>query len=482
MTAGASYISDRSDADGSVGVATPLGGFVIRDSRLLLSFFCALILVVASAPPPAHGQTQTLAPDDFAYGLPLRTEGAPAAFRVTLPLSVYKGVAHADLRDIAVFNERSEVVPHALNAPRSQTVAKPTPVALTVFPVRGADQAAVDAVRIDVESLGARVKVQGPRTAEATGVTSYVVDGRSLQAPVSALHMGWRDDAAEFAGQMRVQVSDDLGNWRTVRDAAPVANLRAGELRLVERRIELPQVRAKFWRLSWVGNQAPFEVVSVTAEPASARAEIGRHTLAVDGTRAAGEGGEFSFDLRAYLPVDRVNLELPEPNSVVDVRLFSRASEQSTWSPVIHHGFYRLKGASGELGNSDVAVARTYDRFWLARVDTKSNGLGSGIPKLKVGWVPHELVFLARGEGPFMLAFGKGDLARSPGAMPPLPDGAPVLYVKAGSRQMLGGEARRELPERAASRKPFVLWAVLALGVALLTYMAVRLARELKRA
>ncbi len=98
---------------------------------------------------------------------------------------------------------------------------------------------------------------------------------------MAGLQIGWPEDAPTFAGRLRVEASDDLGVWRTLVDAAPIANLRAGDARLIERRIETRHLKAKFWRLlRGVGEQAPFEITSVTAEPAGDRHEVGRPAFA----------------------------------------------------------------------------------------------------------------------------------------------------------------------------------------------------------
>ena len=432
---------------------------------------------------------------DFAYGMKFETTGTAAAFVSALPPDVYRGVVRPDLADIAVFNGRGEVVPHVLQLPRTQSPLKRPPVAFPVFPIRGNDRKALEAVRVTIETAGAKIDAPvpsgvGPKAAaNASGVSgavegaiaSYVLDGRALDTAIAGLVIGWPDDAPEFAGRLKVEGSDDLAYWQTFVQGAPIANLRAGESRLVERRIETPLMRSKFWRLSWVGEPSPFEITSVTAEPAGDRQDIGRPSLVAEGAPVAGKPGEFEFDVGSQLPVDRVNVELPEVNSVAEVELLSRVGPKSPWLPVTRSGFYRLQSATGELVNGEVSIAPTSDRYWLARIDVRGNGLGSGRPKLHVAWPPHEVVFLARGGGPYTLAFGNASAKGAMGRIPALPKGAAVLYAPLGKRETLGGEPRRTVTANAYPLKSTILWLVLGLGVALLAYMAFRLGRELKR-
>ena len=464
----------------------------------------ATVACAASGPAFAEDATRSPVPQDFAYGMKFETTGRVAAYRSALPADVYRGVVRPDLADMAVFNGRGEVVPHVLQLPRRHSALTRAPVALPVFPIHGNDSKAMEAVRVTIETAGAKIHVDAPAASASPGslgasgstvafgttsgpgvpgrpIVSYVLDGRALETAIAGMVIGWPENAADFAGRLKVEGSDDLAYWQTLVEGAPIANLSAGESRLVERRIETRLTRSRFWRLSWVGEQAPFEITSVTAEPADDWREIGRPSLVFEGVAVAGKPGEFEFDIGSQLPVDRVNVELPEVNSVAEVELLARAGPKSAWLPVTRRGFYRLQSAIGDLVNGEVSIAPTSDRYWLARVDLRGNGLGSGKPKLRIAWPPHEVVFLARGGGPYTLAFGSASTTASMGRIPALPTGAAVLYAPLGKQETLGGESRRTVTADTFPTKSTVLWAVLALGVALLAYMALHLGRELKR-
>jgi hypothetical protein len=406
-----------------------------------------------------------------------------------LPPDVYRGVTSSEFRDVAVFNARGEVVPHVLAPVADSSDLNSAALSLPVFPLKGNDRAVMEALRLTIESTGGKVDLALPEDrGSASGgpnegglVGGYIVDGRAL-ARLAALELGWSDDAPEFAGRLRVEGSDNLGDWRTIVDAAPIANLRAGEARLIERRIEMRSAGAKYWRLTWVGPRAPFEITSVSAHPASGGPELRRTSLVLEGRRVSGKPGEYEFDAGGYFPVDRVNLQLPEMNSVVEVTLLTRASASKPWRPVTSGaGFYRLQGTDSELVNGDVRVFSTTDRYWRVRVDPSRGGMGEAAPRLKIAWPAHEVVFLARGQGPFTLAYGNGALSALAGRIASIPKGARILDASLGEQQPLGGESRRASASARAPSKSMVLWGVLGLGVALLAYMAYRLSRELRR-
>jgi hypothetical protein len=116
---------------------------------------------------------------------------------------------------------------------------------------------------------------------------------------------------------------------------------------------------------------ARFELVSATAD----REIIERSRLVVTGTRTADRPGEFQFDLGAGPPVDRLNLELPELNTVTEADFLSRSDTKSPWHPVAQGVFYRLQSTDGELRNGPVASKISPVRFWLVRVRQPSSAL-----------------------------------------------------------------------------------------------------------
>ena len=64
---------------------------------------------LASIPSPSGSS-----PQDFAYRMRVVGTADAAAYRVALPLALYRKIAHADLADLRVFNGNGEPVPFAV--------------------------------------------------------------------------------------------------------------------------------------------------------------------------------------------------------------------------------------------------------------------------------------------------------------------------------------------------------------------------------
>jgi hypothetical protein len=185
---------------------------------------------------------------------------------------------------------------------------------------------------------------------------------------------------------------------------------------------------------------------------------------------------------------------LPDPNSVAQVEWLVGDGPDRMWRPIARGVVYRLRRGGSEFTSPALPVAVTTARYWLLRVDQRGGGLGSGVPGLEVGWVPDTLVFAARGESPFQLAYGNRDTLPAAFAIEALIPGyrrdtdAPtsgtsgahqvfdVSRTRALEPHPLGGAARLE---QAIDWKRWSLWGSLVVGVVMLGVMAWRLVRQM---
>jgi len=384
---------------------------------------------------------------DFAYGMPILATEVAAAYRVQLPVDVYKSSARDDLGDVRVFNAQGEAVPYVI---RHMDVRNGDP---------GAPQQTLALSALPGDAAGKQ----------------YLIDARSLDTPIAALQLSWPESSAEFAGRMRVECGDDLSTWHTIVSAAPIANLHVGGQPLIENRIETPSTSAKYCRLSWLGVGAPFALTEVRAEAAHGAPRIDWSTLVVKGKAAVHSPGDYDFDLGARFPLERVNLILPDTNSVYLADFNSRAREQDPWRPVTRAGVYRRAGADGQQVNGPIEVPLERDRYW--RVHLSGGSGSSAAPRLQVSFVPSELEFVARGKPPYLLAYGSSSIGAAAYDPSVIPSGELISTATLGSRSALGGEGRI-----GAAGSPFdkrnVLWAVLVMAVAALATKAARLARK----
>jgi len=439
--------------------------------RVALATLLLTLVSVAAADEPV-----LLRPSDFAYGIPIQVTGAGPLFELALPRAVYETVTRTDLGDLRVFNAHGEVVPSALRPPE----AAPAPAVwmrLALFPVHGGGRKADELVlRVRKNRSGAIVSVQpGPGAGSGPPTTFYLVDASADDRPMRALELDWKDpSAAGFSGDLRVEASDDLKQWRVLADAAPLARLHYRGQLLERRRIEFAPQRAKYLRLVW---QAPVRAVALTEIRAERLTEVlpARDWIALAPAGRGAKPGEFLYTLAGRMPADRVRIRLPQVDTLAGAELYSRADRADGWQLRASGPVYRLDRNGQELIGDALAFSPDADgdREWLLRLAAPDAVPGNEAPALELGWVPQQLLFAARGDGPFLLAYGSDGMLPGGDSQEKLLQeysgrgaGESVLQpATPGAQLVLGGSKRLQVPFTALPWRKWLLWSAIALGV-----------------
>lgn len=442
----------------------------------------ALALVLPSA---VAGAAES--PADFAYAMPITVAGQEALYQVELPAALYRGVAHADLRDLRVFNAEGEVVPYAIRPRAGRIVGKPSEPALPFFPLRSEAKQEIETVDVTVnkrpDGTIVSIKSAAKGAARRAAVRGYLVDASQLKEPVRALHFEWKIPPDGFAGKVRIDGSDDLSRWNVIARDASLVSLEFGGHRLEQKHAEFAPQKHRYLRVSWPAGQKALELTGLRGEAVPGVIEPQRAWVSVAAATPGKKPGEYEYDLGGQFTFDRLRIELPQVNTVAQVQILARGKPADEWRTAATALVYRLLTDGNELKNPEIAASARGERYWLLRIDPKGGGIGAGTPVLHIGWIPQQLVFAARGGGPFQLAYGNhaaAAAAYSIASLIPGYDTAKELRVKPaslGEPLTLAGSKRLRAP---VDYRKWALWGSLVLGVAVLGWMAYRLSRQLK--
>jgi hypothetical protein len=428
-------------------------------------------------PLSVHGAE--LSPQDFAFGLPVVTAKEASAYRIAVPFALYQNTFRENLADIRVFNAQAEVVPYSSR----RSLPPPPPevwVRLPLFSLLTGSRAVIEGVRVTIVGPAAAMnwQAQSSKVPNASGI-QYILDGREQTSAIAGLQLDWPETDLEFSGRIKIEASDDLNEWRTIVAGAPIVNLRAGGQAIIQNRVALPRTKANFWRLSWLSAPPAFSVTSISAEPAGSPPEAVRAVLDVAGAPDATNPQEMIFDVGAHAPVDRVNLLLPQVNSIVTIELASRPRASDLWRTVAHAGLFRIAATDGDNQNAPLQIPVDRDRYW--KVSLVSGGrFPQGPLYLRVQWIPDEVTFLARGRGPYLLAYGSSSAASAEVDLNMLPSDIAIDLAATGDSRVLGGPPRLKAQVPPFPRAQFALWSALLLAVLGLAWMAYRLVNEKK--
>jgi hypothetical protein len=320
----------------------------------------------------------------------------------------------------------------------------------------------------------------------AAPVTGYIVDAATLNRPVSGFDITLTPVASGFVGTLRVETSNDLHEWRQHAVGA-VATLSAGEQRLGRNRIEFTPIQARYFRLGISPEQGIPRIDTVTPRfdtfQSTQRRETARYLI----TPVKGKSGEYLAQTDGYMPVDRPRLIFPDENSLAGATILSRQYDKSPWVERGSGIFYRLRRDTTVVESGALEITPTSDRQWLIRVHQPGGGLGNRLPQLEVSWQPHRLIFAARGEAPFRLAYGSAltgldnlrDESIAAGLATWEKQQIKPLPAKAGvSVESSGREALKPRIPATTWRK-VLLWGALLMSVLLLAKMAWKLMKEM---
>jgi hypothetical protein len=145
---------------------------------------------------------------------------------------------------------------------------------------------------------------------------------------------------------------------------------------------------------------------------------------------------------------------------------------------------FRLRQGDSEVNSPPISVNAGTPRYWRLHTDARTGGLGAGSPRLRAGWLAQQIVFAARGGGPFVLAYGSATAVSSalpietlvPGYETPAAPAIGIAAPASADVAALGGADRLTAPIDA---KRWLLWSTLVLGVIVLGWMAWRLSKQL---
>jgi len=450
-----------------------------RHMMIVLSVLAICAPARASEPPQLH---------DFARMMPLTLAGTGALHELPLPKEVYAWATRRDLGDLALFNGKGEIVPFTLVTPSPAKTAS-AGRELPLFPLAGAmrrQQGAI-AVQARTDEQGAIVTLSTVAgTAPGRPIAGYIVDASALDHRITGFDIGLTPGEKGYIGTLRVETSDDLQLWRQHGTGA-IATLSIKDRQLNRNRVEFPAVKARYFRLSIGPELGAPRLDSVTArlEPPPSTRQREKATFII--TPIKGRSGEYLARTDGQMPVDRLRLVFPDDNSLAGVTFYSRPDDKSPWIERGCGTFYRLRRNATVVENSPLEIAPTTDRQWLIRVRQPGGGLGSRLPLLEVGWQPHHLIFAARGEPPFRLAYGSAltglDTLRDDGMAAGLAtwekQQITPLPAKAGASVESGGAQALKPHVPAATWRKALLWGALLLGVLILALMAWQLGREM---
>ncbi len=425
----------------------------------------------------------------MAFGIELTPMERGGVQTVLLPAEVYRSCTSPDLSDIRVYNGAGEEIPHAMR-PWMQTSSEEAQVFdLPYFPIYGEAEEIAGAFALELKRgpEGEVLAVQsGPSTNREQPLIAHVIDALRIPRPIRSIEVDWVPGKEDFLAAFSLESSSDLATWQVIVPHASFASLSRDDAQLEQRRVEFPPCSQPYLRLRWIGKALPRTIAQVRATGVQHHGLPERRSVRLRGIARQDAAHTFDFMGPGPLRPIAVQVHLPQPNSLVQATVEQATSEQGPWRTAITTQFFRLNGEV-EHQNAAYPIEPGASTHWSLRVEPNGGGLGQGTPVLELFYYPHQLAFLARGEGPYTLTYGSYG---APSSDFKWSDIQPMLLAqKDFPAQSVSLHRQHELSGSAALKAPAppsttfkraILWAVLIAGVALLGWLSLRLIRQLQ--
>ena len=422
-----------------------------------------VIAALLSIPNAAAQEKQTLTADDFAGAIEL-TGNAGSLLSLTIPETVYRGLMRPNVEDIRVFDADGNPAPFLIRPVRGTVEQFPD----REVPILAWNENTrrFSAPGVEINASGVAVTISGERG--ETGDNVYLADLSALEIPPSKLILDFEKNL-HFNAILTIRSSDDLVQWKDygkLQTAAffdsPGAN-----------RNEFDIPRGRYLLLHFGGRIPAIESGSVRFDPAETPILGETHFT---GTRSD-DGKKVLYNTGGCFPVANIKFILSKPDSIKVVVRESRElppdDKSWLWSKVGETVIFRIETPGKEPSlNVSFDTAGFSGPYW--EIETQGEQVFTEVPVLSVIWETQELVFLARGQGPWILAYGNEN-------------SGPVSFMSAGEEEVFPAvitNTAYKLREKTADSGPrwkqIVLWVVLVLAAAALSAMAFYIIKSAK--
>ncbi|WP_338584260.1 DUF3999 domain-containing protein [Pseudomonas sp. MAG733B] len=423
-------------------------------------------------------------PADFATQVALSVSGEGPWYRLELPLAVQLNARQSDLSDVRVFNAAGDQQAYALARETAQTDANRTLTDVKWFPLYNSADATERApsVRVQSSANGTLVEVQPSSQLEAgeEELRGWLLDASGIKAPLQQLILDWTSERDGFQ-RFTIEASDDLQHWQSWGEGQ-VARLTFADERVEQHEVGLPGQSARYLRLLWETPQTAPTLTSAQLQNNRSLPLPLVWSQALAGSSV--KAGEYIWQLPMGLNVERVRVELEQPNSLAPVTLSGRRDSSLPWQALSSGLLYRLTQNGQDVVQNELQLSGQIVQQLKLTVDERGGGLGAQAPTLKFAVRATQLVFLARGPGPYTLALGNSTVKAANLPLSTLiPDYNAAKLTTLGRASVDGAvvtaSTAATVPVAVGTDwKKFGLWAVLLLSVLFLAAMAFSLLRK----
>ena len=427
----------------------------------------------------AHAENKDPAMQEFYAGSEILVKEDKPLQQILVPYHVYEVVKSSNLNDLRVFNAAGGLVPHriATQKKNAQTSTK-----VLSFAKLTSNSSGLQSLIEKYKSSGVDISLNlRAMDTDSSSVNQdvYIGEVGKLEGTATELNLDWQlnqEVSAFFT--IDIDNSDDFKNWESVAKGVSLAQLKTNDAIVKHSQIKLKHFSKKFYRLTLYGERRPdIKKIELQLNQQQERP----YNISED---TVGKHDESNNNVTYYIQSAKIvkkqlKVQIPENNVMANCRVYSRDSEDDHWTHRGSDTVYKITNNGETLKNEIIQLAATSDRQWKLEVISRGSGFEQKAPVVNFLWQPHVLTFVARGDGPFVLAYGSADYASTSVSQNTFfntasNDEDQMIAVAKTSNKMdvFGGEEVLKEDLIKVTPKNMILWGVLVIGSLLLLFMA----------
>ncbi len=441
---------------------------------------------------------------DFAFASTL-SEGKQSIRQFELPYSILTKLERQDYGDLRIFNSQNQAVPFGITQLEPQTQQNNASHDLRFFRLTDKTTQSDGGLLVNFNDNTAHFSFNAARPKHEPSNYLIIENGHQNEA-LLAIKLAWRKPGdAGFSINVKLASSDDLQNWQPVSDATLYALTYLDSV-LTQNTVSLPYANhAKYLRLSFQpSSDFSLNIEKITGDYRQ-DTRVERENRQTVQLKPGDTPNEWLFNTGGYIRITKIGFEIPSTGLLYQGRLYSkndsprqnlakpnhsfkhevkralhrypeqRVAEQGDWRYQGAVTQYRLLTAAGEIASPPTTVSTSKDRQWKLVLDQPATLLSEQVPGIKLAWHPVIVTFVAQGDPPYRLFFGKATVGPSNTGL------SPDLIKHAETVNVLEIRAveRTTKPIKAAplplNWQKILLWVILCSGVFTVGLMAYQL-------
>ena len=257
-------------------------------------------------------------------------------YQLDLPISIQWQAAHADLRDLRVFNAEGESLPFALEQRAARLTRERRELGAAMYPLYADSEASTPS--LDDGGLRIVRKADGSVEIDETfrsshslpsrgeSLRGWLIDVSTLDFVPERLRLKW-DEKREGIFRFSIEGSDDLVNLHNLGEGQ-IVQLGFDGQSIKQHEIHLSQgIGVRYLRLVWQNPKQAFDAVGgvfLSGEVSGSEPLPLTWSAFLAGKTVSGREREFVWQFPKSLPLERIFIEVDEANTLAPVILSGR--------------------------------------------------------------------------------------------------------------------------------------------------------------